>query len=254
MAVKKAVKAVKKPATKQLTILGKPLRGIPFAALIAEFIGTFLLVASIFLVQGQVLFVAFALIGTVLIIGGLSGAHVNPAITAGVWISRKIGAWRALGYMGAQVLGAIAAYFTLNAFLRGVNPETAQFMFGAEPELFHAATLTEDYRWYILFAELLGVTILAFGAAAAFRRSREHIARAFGYGLALFIGLLIAGSATGMFLVESNTTFAFINPAVALAAGGITWDLWPIAIYVFIPLLGGMIGFALQDFLQRNTK
>lgn len=254
MAVKKAVKAIKKPANKQIKVLGKPINGIPFAALIAEFIGTFLLVSAIFVVQGQALFAAFALIGVVLIVGGISGAHVNPAVTVGVWVTRRIGAVRALGYIGAQVLGAGAAYLTLKAFLGGIDPASAQFTFGAAPELFHVATLSEDHRWYVLFAELLGVTALAFGAAAAFRRSREHITRAFGYGLALFIGLLIAGSATGMFLTESNTTLSFLNPAVAFAGGGITWDVWPLAIYLFIPVLGGAIGFSLQDFLQRNIR
>ncbi|HMH70302.1 MAG TPA: hypothetical protein VK502_02795, partial [Candidatus Saccharimonadales bacterium] len=49
------------------------------AALIAEFIGTFIFAAAIVAGQGQPILVFFALVGVVLAIGALSGAYVNPA-------------------------------------------------------------------------------------------------------------------------------------------------------------------------------
>ncbi|HEU4830892.1 MAG TPA: hypothetical protein VFS65_01835, partial [Candidatus Saccharimonadales bacterium] len=70
-------------ASKGFSLFGsKPLRRMPLVgAIVAEFVGTFLFVASLFAVQGQPLFVAFALVGVVLVIGAVSGSHVNPAIT-----------------------------------------------------------------------------------------------------------------------------------------------------------------------------
>ena len=40
-------------------------------------------------------------------IGGISGCHINPAITLGVWLSGRMKSGEALGYMAAQVAGAI---------------------------------------------------------------------------------------------------------------------------------------------------
>jgi glycerol uptake facilitator-like aquaporin len=228
----------------------KSLKRTPIiGVMLAEFIGTFLLVASIFTVQGQPLFVAFVLIGVVLVVGGVSGAHVNPAMTIGAWATRKISALYALGYIAAQVLGAVVAWLVLNAFLGGAAASAT----GARQSLFHAATLTGGKEWYIFFAELLGATILAFGLATALNIKREKIAAAFSYGLAILVALLVAGSVTSMYLTESNTGLTFLNPATAIAANGLSWNLWPIAIYIFAPVIGGIVGFALQDFLQSQT-
>lgn len=271
MATKKAVSSAKKPSVKKSashskvstvkavsTLRGSSLFSVglsrsPFVgALIAEFIGTFLLVASIIAVQGQPLFVAFALVGIVLVIGGLSGAHVNPALTVGAWVTGKIKSLRAVGYIVAQVLGAIVAFVVLHAFLQGSAPASTSSLSTA-PALYHAATLTSSKEWYIFFAELLGTTVLAFGFAAALRAKRDKIVSAFTYGLALLIGLLIAGSITALFLTEQNTGLTFLNPATALAANGLAWNMWPIAIYILAPFVGGIIGFILQDLLRAES-
>src|SRR5665213_2116430 len=105
MATKKAVPSVKKSTAKKPTstktstvkavaaggsmmTFVSPLKGMPFAiALIAEFIGTFLFAAAIIAGQGQPIIVLFALAGIVLLIGSLSGAYLNPALTIGGWIT-----------------------------------------------------------------------------------------------------------------------------------------------------------------------
>jgi glycerol uptake facilitator-like aquaporin len=46
----------------------------------------------------------------VLAFGGVSGAHVNPAITFGTWTARRIGTLRAISYIAAQLLGGLAAW------------------------------------------------------------------------------------------------------------------------------------------------
>ena len=40
-------------------------------------------------------------------IGGISGCHINPAITLGVWLSKRMSGKEAAVYMVAQVIGAI---------------------------------------------------------------------------------------------------------------------------------------------------
>lgn len=228
----------------------KKLKSMPLiGAMVAEFIGTFLLVASVFAVQGQPLYIAFVLIAIVLLVGNVSGAYVNPAMTIGAWITRKIKGMYALGYVIAEVLGAIAAWATLNAFLHGSSTATTT----AAQTLYHAASIKDGKEWVMFFAELLGATILALGLAAAIRIKKANVTSAFSYGFAILIALLVAGWVTSMSLTESNTGLSFLNPAIAIAANGLSWNMWPIAIYIIAPIIGGVIGFAVQDFLKSQT-
>lgn len=55
-------------------------------------------------------------------IGGISGCHINPAITLGLFLSGKISAKDCGMYMGFQTLGAIAGSAILYAIASGMTP------------------------------------------------------------------------------------------------------------------------------------
>lgn len=263
----KSSTSTKTTVTEVKTNNGSFLKDTPLVGMgIAEFVGTFLLVASIFAVQGQPLFVAFGLIGLVLIFGGISGAHLNPAITIGALATKKIKSKRAFVYIAAQVLGALAAFALFSGFLSATVPvtESSETVYANGQQLFHVVDITSDEaatkgkEWILFAAELIGVFALSLGVSTALRERREKIAAATGVGLALLIGLLIASSITSVMLVENNTTLTFLNPAVALAgyfAGGTSmFDLWPLMIFVVAPFIGGVLGFALSDMLTKTQK
>lgn len=214
----------------------------------AEFIGTFLLVAVIVVSQGSAIAVMFALVGIVLILGAISGAHVNPAITVGAWVTRRIGWLRAVAYIFAQFLGAAVAFFTLQAFLGGqaaVSAEAAAYGQTSQ-ELFKAVALSgiAGKEWYVFFAELLGTAILGFAVANA-TRLKDQLSSAFSVGLGIFIALMIAGTAAG-FVAAS----AIINPAVALGLQVYAPEAWPYLVYALAPVIGGALGFVLYDLLR----
>src|SRR5215213_11812843 len=86
-------------------------------ALLAELIGTFVL-ASVFLTgQGNLLFILFGMIGITYGTWRLSGAHLNPAISVAAWVTQRTGLLRTVGYIVAQVLGAMLAMVVANALL-----------------------------------------------------------------------------------------------------------------------------------------
>ena len=95
----------------------------------AEFIGTFVLVfagcGSAVLAGDKIGFagvsLAFglSLLAMVYTIGHVSGCHINPAVTLGLFISKKFERRYLVGYWVAQILGAIVAAACLLAIAKG---------------------------------------------------------------------------------------------------------------------------------------
>ena len=100
----------------------------------AEMVGTMVLVlmgcgSAIFNggcgTPAQVLMVAMAfglaVVGMAYTIGGTSGCHINPAITLGCMLSGRMSAREGLGYMAAQVVGAVVGSAILYALTSCVD-------------------------------------------------------------------------------------------------------------------------------------
>lgn len=215
---------------------------------LAEFIGTFLVTVAFIEMQSSPLFFAFALAGVVFIVGGASGAHVNPAMTVGAWVTGKIKSLQAVVYIAAQFLGAGTAWLVLDAFLK--NSKSSDALMAAS--LFHAATIPEGKEWYLFLAEMLGAAILGLGVAVAMRQKCNKTAAALTTGFAVLIALYVSMSLSTVLLTESYTGFTFLNPAVAFAANALTWEWWSIAIFVIAPVIGGLVGFVLRDLLYSK--
>lgn len=254
--VEKTVETAPASATKNTFVgyIQQSVRSVTlWRALAAEFIGTFLLAATIVAGSGQPIFVLFAFAGIILTIGAISGAHVNPAVTIGAFVTRRIGWLRALGYIVAQALGAAFAYVVLSSFLAGADPVDAQAqLYGqAAPSLFAATqvSLLGGKEWFIFFSELVGAAILAFAIANATRETQDRVAAALTGGFGLFIALMVSISVAGY--VGGS---AIINPAVAITLQAYDWaNFWSFAIYGIAPLLGGIVGFVLYDLLRVRT-
>src|SRR3989338_7203196 len=95
-----------------------------FKKYLAESIATFSLVfigAGAILANNSLVGVALAhglvLMSTVYATAHISGAHVNPAVTIGMWVTKKINTKDGIFYIIAQLLGAaIASYLLLAIF------------------------------------------------------------------------------------------------------------------------------------------
>jgi len=82
--------------------------------LVAEFFGTFLLLMAIFATGN-----AFAIGGTlallVILLGGISGSHVNPAVSFAMFIKGAISVTELVTYSVAQCAGGAAAWYAYSA-------------------------------------------------------------------------------------------------------------------------------------------
>src|SRR5687768_3175201 len=92
--------------------LSTPKRGqlsgeLVLGALIAELLGTFILTFAVLNTQGNAIIAAITVLILVLMLSKLSGGHINPAVTVGLWATRQISWVKALSYLVAQFLGAM---------------------------------------------------------------------------------------------------------------------------------------------------
>lgn len=241
-----------KSVTRSVKNFYKSLKRTPIiGAVLAELVGSFLLVATILTVQANPLYTAFGLIGIVLIVSGASVVHLNPAITIGAWVTRRINFIYAICYIMAQIIGAVLAWVVLSQFLKGDTSSSSDVFGSASNTLFTASELAKDKEWYIFFAELLGTTILATGIANSIKSIKgDKTQRAMTYAFTALVALIVAGSATAIYA----NGLTFINPVVAAAANALSWNIWPIAIYVFAPVIGGILGFALADIISTQDQ
>src|SRR6266536_5331998 len=96
---------------------------------LAEMVGTFVLVfggcgSAVFAGDkigflGVSLAFGLSLLAMVYAIGPISGCHINPAVTVGLLLSKKMDARYAVGYFIIQVIGAIVAAGVLYSSPRG---------------------------------------------------------------------------------------------------------------------------------------
>jgi len=213
-------------------------------SLVAEVIGTFLLAAVIIVGQGQPLYTLFALIGIVLLVGTVSGSYLNPALAIASWATRRISWLRAIGYIIAEVIGALLAYLAISFFVGGADATS----YGTT-DIFKANAITSGKEWYVLVSELLGTAIVGFAFANALRASQDRLTKAFTYGAGFFIALMVA------FIASSYVSAtAILNPAVAFSLQAVNWSWFPIAVYVLAPIVGGVVGFVINDLVKGRDK
>ena len=204
----------------------------------AECLGTFVLTflgcgTAMFLgcntpagVVGTAIAFGLAVVAMAYTIGGISGCHINPAITLGVALSGRMSWKEACGYWVGQIIGGILAGALL-ALVAGVV--TAQDITGALGSNGVAnaggvwgAFLVEVIATFLFVLVVLGTTDSKVGAGN-------------------FAGLAIGLSLILIHLVCINLTGTSVNPArsigPALFAGGQALaDVW---VFICAPLVGG---------------
>ena len=171
------------------------------------------------------------LVALVAALGHVSGAHLNPAITLGLAVTRKF-PWNFVpAYVGAQVLGAIlAAIATWITFGGPGRSEAGLASPAPSPDVgFLQAILIEIFITFILVFVVISVATDDRAPAGT-----APIAVGFALAAAIFIG----GPASG----------AAANPARAIGPVIVAWNNWDVLlIYIIGPIIGGILAALLYD-------
>jgi MIP family channel proteins len=218
--------------------------------LFAEFIGTFALVliaagsicADQYLrANGQTsvglltisLAYGLAMGAMVSALAHISGAHLNPAITAGFWVTRRMGTLQTLFYWIAQLLGSLAAAFLLVTII----PESVWRPVSlGTPDLVPIADVTRMHAM-IFEAVLTFILVFVYFAAMVDRQSASRRVAAVALGTAVTAGMLFAYPFTG----------AAMNPARAFGPALAARHWSNHGVYWVGPLLGGALAAAVYD-------
>jgi glycerol uptake facilitator-like aquaporin len=179
----------------------------------AELVGTFMLTlaVSLSLLVGMPLatpVIAGLTLGLgVYILGPISGAHFNPAVTFALASIKKIEIRDAVMYVIFQIIGAVLAMLL------------AHLIVG------ESLTVIAQDAPLVGIVEALGAAVLVLGVlSVVYGKVDDDVS-----------GLVIGGSLTLGLLLTAGRSNAVINPAVAIGLGSISF------MYLVAPIVGGII-------------
>ncbi|WP_293997016.1 aquaporin Z [Sphaerotilus sp.] len=214
------------------------LGGCGSAVLAAAFPGVGIGLHGVSLAFGlTVLTMAFA-------IGHISGCHLNPAVSIGLWAGGRFPAGKLVPYIAAQVVGALAAGAVLYTIASGapgfdVTKGFASNGFGAHSPGGYsmlAAVVTEVVMTAFFLIVILGATD---------RRAPAGFAP-------IAIGLAL----TLIHLISIPVTNTSVNPArstgVALFAGG--WAVEQLWVFWVAPIAGALLGAGLYRVIGEDDR
>jgi glycerol uptake facilitator-like aquaporin len=141
-------------------------------------------------------------------LGHVSGTHINPAVTIGVWSIGKIKGLEAFYYIVAQFVGALVALFLASAFVT-------------------LPVLTVSHSLLVGIAETIGTFFFTFGIASVVYGKTPTDVSGVVIGASLLLGITIAS------LLGSN---GVLNPAVAFGIGSFG------IMYILGPIVGSILG------------
>jgi MIP family channel proteins len=218
------------------------------ARCLSELLGTYLLVligpgtvVLVSLVQGTISFEGFIVIGfafggtvalIILLLGRISGAHINPAITLAHTVVGKTSRDMFVPYLSSQFLGALLGALTLKLIF-GSTGSTADL---GTTKLASGISAPAG-----ILLETAGTFLLAMSGFVASSRIHKKSGEALLIGTTLFLLILALGPLTG----------ASLNPARSLGPAIASGYLTNLYVYWIGPLAGGLIAGLLFRFVER---
>lgn len=183
-----------------------------------------------------VLTIAYAL-------GRISGAHLNPAVTLGLWAGGRVQSATVLPYIAAQILGGIAGAGILYVIATGNGQEIGGFAANGYGE--HSPG---GYNMVSAFVTEFVMTcmfiIIIFGAT---EKDRQREA---------FAGIAIGLALTLIHLISIPVTNTSVNPARSISQAVFVqgWALEQLWLFITAPIAGAVVGGIVYKNLLRKTE
>lgn len=215
-------------------------------AYLAELVGTAILVmigcgAVIFGggtlgLLGIALAFGLALTAVVYLIGGISGGHVNPAVTISLALAGKFPWSKVLGYIVSQVVGAILGALIIYAIVTNIVNSTMIINAGFATNALNggvsvmAGALVEVFMTMVLCLVVLNTT----------RSTWPSASTPVAVGIALTVANIVAIPLTG----------ASINPARSIGPALVSGQhLSSLGLFILAPIFGAVLAYFIHNFV-----
>jgi len=186
----------------------------------------------------SVLFISLAHGGAIALMvyafGHVSGAHINPAVTIPMIITKRIGLADGIGYIASQLIGAVAAAATLWVIVPELGAKVNFATQGGPSELINNSISSA----FAIEAILTFFLVLVIFMTALHKKASPGLH-----------GLSIGGMVFLIHLVAVPLTGASVNPARTFGPALISgfWEFhW---LYWAAPILGGIIAGVMMNYI-----
>jgi aquaporin Z len=227
--------------------------------LVAELIGTMILILGgpgtvifgQFLgfnigVLGVALAFGLSLLCAAYLFGHISGCHINPAVTVGMWALKRIDGRDVPSYIVGQVVGAALGAFIIWAILEtGDNtiPKklTRQALFSGASNGFANHSPSGFGFWAVVITEVVFTALFILVIAGTTRSS----------AIAGFAGIPIGLMLALVHMVTIPIDNTSVNPARSFATVlfGQSWGWEQLWVFIVFPLIGGVLGALIWRFV-----
>ncbi|MEI5991936.1 aquaporin Z [Enterococcus termitis] len=212
---------------------------------IAECLGTFILVffgtATAVLGNGMegigttgiALAFGLTIIAAAYSIGTVSGAHLNPAVSLGMWLNKRISTMELVYYIVGQIVGGLIASFALLSILNASGKETTNLGQNGFGDFNAVGALTIEIILTFIF-------VLVIMTVTSAKKGNAKLA-----------GVVIGLTLTMIHLVGIPLTGTSVNPARSLApaifvGGDALAQVW---VFIVAPLIGGLLAALVAKYL-----
>ena len=208
-------------------------------ALVAEGIGTFALVfagCGAIMVDakthelghvGVAITFGLVIMFGIYAVGHISGAHFNPSVTFAFALSRHFPWTRALGYWGAQFVGAVAAAAVLRGSLGNIADVGATLPSGSQGQSFLWELVLTFFLMFVIMA--VATDTRAVGEAAAIA-----------VGGTVLLDAMFGGPISG----------ASMNPARSTGPALVSGNLHALWLYIVAPICGASLAALAYQFVR----
>jgi aquaporin Z len=234
--------------------------------LVAELIGTMILIlggpgSAIF--SHYVLGVNIGMLGVALafglsllcaayLFGHISGCHINPAVTVGMWVLKRTDGRDVPSYIVGQVIGAALGAVILWAIIESgdnigtgnVKRFTRQALFSSASNGFANHSPSHFGFWAVVITEIVFTGLFILVIAGTTRSS----------AIAGFAGIPIGLMLALVHLVTIPIDNTSVNPARSFATVlfGESWGWEQLWVFIVFPLIGGLIGGLIWRFVTTS--
>ncbi|MCR4287496.1 MAG: aquaporin, partial [Deltaproteobacteria bacterium] len=163
-------------------------------------------------------------------LGAISGAHLNPAVTIGFWLSRRMALRRVPAYIAGQCAGAILASLAVKTLFPGHPTIGATIPAGA---------YSQSFMLELIMSFILMFVILSVSTGEKEKGTMAGVA----------IGSVVAFEA----MLGGPVSGASMNPARSLGPALISWHVQGLWIYFIAPISGAALAVIACRYLHRGT-